>query len=75
MRVHVISDMEGVAGIVNWQQTTGGEALPPCQIRVEFKHTKEPDRLRFRPGVERVDDRTIVSRAETWWDARRQFYF
>ena len=27
MRVHVISDMEGVAGIVEWEQTTGGEAL------------------------------------------------
>ena len=27
MRVHVISDMEGVAGIVKWEQTTGGEAL------------------------------------------------
>jgi len=25
VRVHVISDMEGVAGIVKWQQTTGGE--------------------------------------------------
>ncbi len=27
MRVHVISDMEGVAGIVKWQQTSGGESL------------------------------------------------
>jgi D-amino peptidase len=27
VRVHVISDMEGVAGIVKWQQTTGGEKL------------------------------------------------
>ena len=27
MRVHVISDMEGVAGIVKWEQTTGGESL------------------------------------------------
>ena len=27
MRVHIISDMEGVAGIVKWQQTTGGEKL------------------------------------------------
>jgi D-amino peptidase len=27
VRVHVISDMEGVAGIVRWQQTTGGEKL------------------------------------------------
>ena len=26
MRVHVISDMEGVAGIVKWGQTTGGES-------------------------------------------------
>ncbi len=27
MRVFVISDMEGVAGIVRWEQTTGGEKL------------------------------------------------
>src|ERR671928_1126125 len=27
MRVHVISDMEGVAGIVKWEQTTGGDPM------------------------------------------------
>ncbi|MGN6379694.1 MAG: M55 family metallopeptidase, partial [Gaiellales bacterium] len=27
MRVFIISDMEGVAGITNWQQVTGGESL------------------------------------------------
>ena len=27
MRVLVISDMEGIAGIVKWEQTTGGEPL------------------------------------------------
>jgi D-amino peptidase len=27
VRVHVISDMEGVAGIVKWQQTTGGDPM------------------------------------------------
>src|SRR5919206_5035362 len=27
MRVHVISDMEGVAGIVKWAQTTGGDPM------------------------------------------------
>jgi D-amino peptidase len=27
VRVHIISDMEGVAGIVKWQQVTGGEKL------------------------------------------------
>ena len=47
----------------------------PCEIRVEYKHTHETHRLRYRAGVERVDDRTIVSRADTWWDAWRQFYF
>jgi D-amino peptidase len=47
----------------------------PCEIRVEFKNTHEPDKLRFRPGVERVDDRTVVVRAETWWEAWQQFYF
>jgi D-amino peptidase len=27
MRVHIISDMEGVAGITKWEQVTGGEPL------------------------------------------------
>src|SRR5262249_15866447 len=27
MRVHIISDMEGVAGIVKWQQTSGGDPM------------------------------------------------
>jgi D-amino peptidase len=47
----------------------------PAEVKAEFKNTTEPDRLRFRPGVERIDDRTIVSRADTWWAAWKQFYF
>ena len=47
----------------------------PCETRVEFKNTDEPDKLRARPGVERVDDRAVVSRADTWWAAWQQFYF
>ena len=27
MRVHIISDMEGVSGIVKWEQVSGGESL------------------------------------------------
>ena len=27
MKVHIISDMEGVAGIVKWEQTTGGDPM------------------------------------------------
>jgi D-amino peptidase len=47
----------------------------PCEIAVEFKHTLAPDKLRFRPGVERVDDRTISVTADTWWEAWKTFYF
>ncbi len=46
----------------------------PCAIKVEFKNTEAPDKLRFRARVERIDDRTVVSRAETWWEAWRQYY-
>ena len=47
----------------------------PCEIQVEFKTTLAPDKLRFRAGVERLSDRMIVSRADTWWDAWKQFFF
>ena len=47
----------------------------PCEITVEFKHTLAPDGLRFRPGVVRVDDRTISVTADTWWEAWKTFYF
>jgi len=47
----------------------------PCEIQVEYKNTRAPDALRHRQGVERVSDRMIISRADTWWDAWRQFFF
>jgi D-amino peptidase len=47
----------------------------PAEIRVEYKGTAAPDKLRFQAGVERVDDRTIVSRADDWWTAWKQFFF
>jgi D-amino peptidase len=47
----------------------------PCEIKVEYKGTNPPRRLRFQPGVEQVDDRTIVSHAEDWWTAWKQFFF
>jgi D-amino peptidase len=47
----------------------------PCEIKVEYKNTAAPDALRFRHGVERVDDRTIVSRGDDWWSAWKQFFF
>ena len=47
----------------------------PSEIRAEYVNTTSPDALRHRGGVERVDDRTVVSRADTWWEAWKQFYF
>jgi len=47
----------------------------PCEIKVEFKWTGPVDKLRHRVGVEKLDDRTIVSRADDWWTAWRQFFF
>jgi D-amino peptidase len=47
----------------------------PCEIQVEYKVTLAADQLRFRPGVERLSDRMIVSRGETWWEAWTQFFF
>jgi D-amino peptidase len=47
----------------------------PCEIKVEYKRTNAAHALRYRHGVEILDPRTIVSRAETWWEAWTQFYF
>lgn len=47
----------------------------PCEIRVEFKSTMPAYKLRFGVDVELVDPRTIVSRADDWWTAWRQFFF
>ena len=32
----------------------------PCEIKVEYKRTSPPQKLRFQAGIELVDDRTIV---------------
>jgi D-amino peptidase len=47
----------------------------PCEIKVEYKWTEPAARLRHRAGVELLDPRTIVSRADDWWTAWKQFFF
>jgi D-aminopeptidase len=47
----------------------------PCEIKVEYTKTDEVERLRHRAGVDVLDGRTIVSRADDWWTAWQQFYF
>jgi D-amino peptidase len=47
----------------------------PCEIKVEYKWTEPASKLRYRSGVELLDPRTIVSRADDWWTAWKQFFF
>ena len=76
MRVHVISDMEGVAGIVKWEQVSGGEALYEEGRRLHTEEINAAVRGAKAAGAtEIVGDRTVVSRADTWWAAWQQFYF
>jgi len=47
----------------------------PCQITVELATSEEVERYRHHAVVEIIDGRTLVSRADDWWTAWRQFYF
>jgi len=46
----------------------------PCAIEVDFNTSDDVESFRHRPGVAIVDSRSIVSRADDWWTAWRQFY-
>jgi D-amino peptidase len=47
----------------------------PCEIRIEFTSTNAVDEYRRKPGVEVVNPRELVSRADDWWSAWAQFFF
>jgi D-amino peptidase len=46
----------------------------PCEIRVEFNISSAIDEYKHKPGVEVVDSRELVCRADDWWTAWRQFF-
>ncbi|HSR24594.1 MAG TPA: M55 family metallopeptidase [Candidatus Eisenbacteria bacterium] len=46
----------------------------PAEIRAQFMQTEAFDSYRRRPGLEVVDDRTLVSRAPDWLAAWRQLF-
>ena len=47
----------------------------PCEIKVEYKDTASPAKAALKPGVEQLEPRTVVSRADDWLTAWRQFFF
>jgi len=46
----------------------------PCEVEVELVASDHVEPYRNRHGVEIVDARTIVSRADNWWTAWKQVY-
>jgi D-amino peptidase len=46
----------------------------PCEITVDFNTSEHVEEYRERPGVEITEPRQIVSRADDWWTAWRQFF-
>ena len=46
----------------------------PCAIEVEFMTTDSLDEYRSKAGVEVTGPLTLVSRADDWWAAWKQFY-
>ena len=47
----------------------------PVEITVEFATPDPLEKYRYVSAVEIVADRTLVSRADDWWTAWRQFFF
>jgi D-amino peptidase len=47
----------------------------PAEIKVEFKVTDAATKFGRKAGVEQLDARTVVSRADDWWLAWKQFFF
>ena len=46
-----------------------------ARSRSSTRTRPRPRQIRFQYGVEFLDGRTIVSRADDWWSAWMQFYF
>jgi D-amino peptidase len=47
---------------------------PPVEFRIELQTVDQARAFRGRPGVELVDSRTVVSRANTFWEAWDQVW-
>jgi len=46
----------------------------PAEIEVDFMHTGEIEKYRGRTGIEVTGTRSIVARADTWWEAWRNLF-
>lgn len=46
----------------------------PCEIEVELAQPEHADVYRNRDGIDLIDSRTVVSRADDWWTAWKRLY-
>lgn len=83
MRVFIISDMEGVAGISKWEQVSGGESLYEegrklcARSALRVRGSERMDRVHGIPreGCDAaLDARAVTSKAGDWWTAWKQVY-
>jgi D-amino peptidase len=47
----------------------------PCEIEADFSTSDLVEKYRYRQGCEILRPLTVVSRADDWWAAWRQFFF
>jgi D-aminopeptidase len=47
----------------------------PCTIKIELVSPDRADAFRYKSGVELPDSRTVISKADDWWAAWKQFWF
>ena len=75
VRARELIEQAAKAALAKRDAVTPYDPGRPCEIMVEYKRTDPVDRLRRRHGVEVLDPRRIVSRADDWWSAWQQFFF
>jgi D-amino peptidase len=75
LRARELIEQAAVAALGNATAVGPYDPGKPCEIRVELATSEAVDPFRNHPVVEIAEPRTLVSRADDWWSAWRQFYF
>lgn len=63
--------VEALSNPQNWPKPF---KMDPAEFRIELHSPDQAEQYIGRPGVEQIDSRTIVARAETFWKLWEQFW-
>ena len=75
IRARALIEAAATSALSNLDAVSPYDPGKPCEIRIELTTSEEIERYRHHPVVEIADGRTLLSRADDWWTAWRQFYF